>query len=82
MLDIAAYQQFANERFHPPPLVADIFTVERKAELSKLCILLNIEFPKNLDILNVHNLLQFLEEKLYLKIYHNNMLSLNIVKSR
>jgi hypothetical protein len=61
------HQQFANERFHPPPSLHDIFTTERKAELLKLCVLLKVEFPKYLDILSVNNLIRTLEEKLYLK---------------
>lgn len=61
------YQQFINNRFHPPPSIYDFFTIERRAEISKLCILLGLEFPKNLDILNVTNLIKSLEQKLFLK---------------
>jgi hypothetical protein len=63
----SSYNQFASERFHPPPSMNDIITVERKAELSKLCILLGIAFPKNFDILNVLNLVCELEKKLFLQ---------------
>ena len=62
-----SYNQFSDGQFHPPPSMNDIITVGRKAELSKLCVLFNLEVPISLDILNVSNLISELEKKLFLQ---------------
>ena len=62
----ASRSQFAKERFHPPPLMSDIVTTERKAELARLCVLFDIEFPEHMDIMAVWNLVCKLESKLFL----------------
>lgn len=64
-VDVDAYNQFAEGRFHPPPSMHDIITAERKEKLIKICASLKIVFPKKFDILNVTNLVSELEEKLF-----------------
>jgi hypothetical protein len=61
------YNQFSNERFHPPPSIHDIITLERKADLAKLCVLLGLELPKYWDILNLNTLITNIENKLFLQ---------------
>lgn len=61
------YNQFSNQRFHPPPPIHDIMTLERKAELSKLCVLLGLGLPKYWDILNLNTLITNIENKLFLQ---------------